>query len=457
MASYSRTVVIPDPVARFTPPSPGSGAWASAARLVRATGFGGTGSSIDAAAAMGTATYLTKVLAADPASDRGALATPPPELKMLPALGKDADADAKKSRNTQIKQQNQELTSWWLRRMVAVEQPFAERLTLLWHNHFATSTTKVRNAGWMLAQNQKLRALGRGDFHALALAMLTDAAMLYWLDGQRNTVGAPNENLSREFLELFALGHGDGYTEQDVREGARALTGWRIKPDGSTAVRPALHDNDVKTMLGVTGNLDENGYCDAALAPAAAARYLTTRMYGQLVSDHVPTVAAVSAGVAGYGGGRSITGLVTALLGSPDFTAATGTRVIGPVEWLVGTLRALQVPIDKASTVQNALSVLRGLGQVPFSPPNVAGWPTGAAWLSTAAADLRMTTAVSLTAKANLDTVSSAAPGGRIDATGYLLGIAKWSDRTAAVLKGFTADPKRLVTVALNSPEYLTY
>ena len=319
-------------VARFTPPAAGTSAWASAARLVRATGFGATGPSVDAAAAMGTAGYLRKVLAADPAQDAGAVSTPAPEFDILPAPGKNADIAARKAHNNQITQQTLQLSSWWLRRMVAVEQPFGERLTFYWHHHFATSNAKVRNARWMLAQNQKLRALGGGDFHALALAMLTDAAMLFWLDGQRNTVGAPNENLSREFLELFALGHGDGYTEQDVREGARALTGWRIADDGSTAVRPALHDNGVKTMLGVTGDLDEVGYCDAALAPAAAARYLTARIYGHLVSDHAPTVAAVQTGVAGYGAGRSVSGLVAALLGAPDFAAAAGTRVIGPVK-----------------------------------------------------------------------------------------------------------------------------
>ena len=456
-AAYRSGVSIIAQVVRFTPPATGSSAWASAARLVRATGFGATGKSVDAAAAMGSATYLAKALAADPAADRGALATPPPDLQVLPGLGKDADVAARKSRNEQIARESQELASWWLRRMVAVEQPLGERLTFCWHNHFATSSAKVRTARWMLAQNQKLRTMGRGDFHTLALAMLTDAAMLDWLDGEQNTVGAPNENLSREFLELFALGHGDGYTEQDVREGARALTGWRINPDGSTAVRPKLHDDGIKTMLGVTGNLDEKGYCDAALAPSAAARYLTTRMYGQLVSDHAPTVAVVQAGVAGYGAGRSVSGLLTALLGSPDFTAAQGTRVIGPVEWLVGALRALQVPVEKQATVSGALGVLRGLGQLPFQPPNVSGWPSGAAWLSTAAADLRMTTAMSLAAKANLDVVSAAAQSERVAATGYLLGIGRWSDRTAAVLKGFVADPQRLVTVALNTAEYLTY
>ena len=290
--------------------------WATAARLVRRTGFGATGAAVDAAAALGSTKYLATVLAADPARDRGAVATPPPQFEAIAKLDKGADITARKARNKQLRGQLQELAGWWVRRMVAVDQPFGEKLTFCWHNHFATSATKVRKADWMLAQNQKLRSMGRADFRPLALTMLTDAAMLFWLDGQKNTVGAPNENLSREFMELFALGHGDGYTEQDVREGARALTGWRIKPDGSTVMRPKLHDNDPKTLLGVTGNLDDVGYCDAILARPASPRYLVTRMYGQLVSDHAPTVAAVNAGVAGYGSERSMSGMLSAMLGS---------------------------------------------------------------------------------------------------------------------------------------------
>ncbi len=430
--------------------------WATAARLVRRTGFGATGAAVDAAAALGSTKYLATVLAADPARDRGAAATPPPQFEAIAKLDKAADITARKARNKQLRGQLQELAGWWVRRMVAVDQPFGEKLTFCWHNHFATSATKVRKADWMLAQNQKLRSMGRADFRPLALTMLTDAAMLFWLDGQKNTVGAPNENLSREFMELFALGHGDGYTEQDVREGARALTGWRIKPDGSTAMRPKLHDNDPKTLLGVTGNLDDVGYCDAILARPASARYLVTRMYGQLVSDHAPTVAAVNAGVAGYGSERSVSGMLSAMLGSADFTAATGTKVVSPVEWLVGAVRALQVPVpDQAATVK-LLATLRGLGQLPFYPPNVSGWPSGAAWLSTAAADLRMTTAGALVRKANLDAISAAAPTNRIEAVRHLLGVPAWSARTATVLKDAVADPRRLVTVALNTPEYLT-
>lgn len=432
------------------------GSWAAAARLVRRTGFGGTGAAIDAVVAMGTPRYLAMTLAADPDRDVGAIATPAPTFEPIVPLGKAAGTAARKSYNHQLQGQLQELTGWWVRRMVAVEQPFGEKLTFCWHDHFATSATKVRRAGWMLAQNQKLRTMGRGDFRPLALAMLTDAAMLFWLDGQQNTAGAPNENLSREFMELFALGHGDGYTEQDVREGARALTGWRISADGSTMLRPQLHDDGSKTLLGVTGNLDDVGYCDAILARPASPSYLATRMYGQLVSDHAPTLAVVNACVAGYGSTRSVTGMLSTMLGSADFTAAAGTQVINPVEWLIGAVRALKVPVPDQAAALKLIAVLRGLGQIPFYPPNVSGWPSGAAWLSTAAADLRMSTAAALVKRADLDPVSSVAAAGRVDAVAHLLGVPAWSARTAAVLKGVVSDPAQLVTIALNTPEYLT-
>src|ERR1700721_4778474 len=118
------------------------------------------------------------------------------------------------------------------RRMVPAPQPIHEKRTLLWHNHFATSAQKVRSASDMAAQNRKLRSLSLGDFRTLAYAMLTDAAMMHWLDAQTNTAKAPNENLAREFMELFTLGHGNGYTEDDVRHGHRALTGGAIRPTG---------------------------------------------------------------------------------------------------------------------------------------------------------------------------------------------------------------------------------
>ena len=194
-----------------------SDGWTTTARLLRRTGFGVTGAQVDAVAKQNWPDYVDAALRADPDKDPGAVATPMPTLADGHRPGKAASAQVRKEFNRELFSLMSGLSEWWLRRMVSVRQPVHEKLTLLWHNHFATSAKKVLFPGQMAAQNQKLRSLSLGDFRALAYAMLTDAAMLHWLDGDKNTVGANNENLAREFMELFALGHGNGYTEDDVR------------------------------------------------------------------------------------------------------------------------------------------------------------------------------------------------------------------------------------------------
>lgn len=431
--------------------------WIATARLVRRTGFGATGADVDAAVKIGAPAYVRAILAADPDRDSGAISTPPPSLPRVPPLGKAASVSDRQHRNQQVQAQLSALTAWWLRRMISVSQPFGEKLTFCWHNHFATAATKVREAAWLLQQNQTLRRLGRGDFRTLALAMLTDAAMLYWLDGQKNTARAPNENLAREFMELFALGHGDGYTETDVREGARALTGWKIRQDGTTYLAAAQHDDTTKTVLGVTGDLDVTGYCDAVLARSGGPSYLAARWWGQLVSDTEPGQPALAAITGAYGPTRDCAGMFTAMLTGSDFAAARSSLVIDPVDWLVGAVRTLRVPVPDDAAARKLLGVLRALGQLPFYPPNVSGWPTGQAWLSTAAADARMQAALALAKAADLSAVSTASVPSRLDAVGYLLGVGSWSPRSAAVLRGAASDPRQLVAIALNTPEYLVH
>lgn len=427
------------------------------ARLVRRTGFGATGAAVDAAVKLGAAPYIASLLAADPTRDPGAVATPVPSFVPITALAKGASKAQMQARNRQIGAQLEQMTAWWLRRMITVKVPFGEKLTFCWHNHFATAASKVRDAGWLLTQNATLRREGRGNFRTLALAMLTDAAMLRWLDGELNKAKAPNENLSREFMELFALGHGDGYTETDVREGARALSGWQIHRDGSTYLNPRHHDTGSKTFLGVTGNLDVTGYCDAVLSRPAGPGYLATRWWGQLVSDTAPSAGTVTSLVNAYGTGRDLGALFTTMFTLPVFEAAEGSLVLDPLEWLIGAVRALEIPVPDDKAALKLAAVLRTLGQVPFYPPNVSGWPNGQAWLSTVAADTRMHTALALTQTGDLSTISSAATSDRLDAVGYLLGVGAFSARSAAVLRAEIRNPPRLVAVALNTPEYLIH
>jgi len=433
-----------------------SDGWITTARVLRRAGFGVTGQQVDAVAAQDWSRYVDVALAADPDADPGAVATPMPTLPTLRGPGKGASVADRKEFNQQIFGQMTELSQWWLRRMTAVQQPIHEKLTLLWHNHFATSAEKVRVAAHMAAQNQKLRSLSLGDFHKLAYAMLTDAAMLRWLDAQTNTAKAPNENLAREFMELFTLGHGDGYTEDDVREGARALTGWVIRPGGEPTMVPKRHDRTAKTIFGVTRNFDAEGFCGLVLAQPKSPQYVAGRLWQQLASDTPPSPQALDRLVTAYGPGRNLGALTRAILTDDEFVGSRAAIVNTPAEWLVGVIRTLRVPVDTPARLKMADAALKSLGQRPFYPPDVGGWPHGRVWMSTASADVRMRAASQMARNGDLSTVEDTGAGDRIDAVGYLIGVGAWSDRTVTALQPLVRTPVQLVAAAVNTPEYLT-
>ena len=263
------------------------------------------------------------------------------------------------------------------------DRPFPERMTWFWHGHFATSIQKVRYANLMAIQNASQRRLGTGDFRALAQAMAVDPAMLLWLDGGGNRVGKPNENLAREFMELFTLGVGN-YTEDDVRAAARALTGWTVNVASSSATFvPKRHDPGPETVLGtVRRRHDEPGgraRRDAGVGPlprdaGVDAGSSPTRR---------PTRARSARSLNAYGAEHDVTALVRAAARTPAFRDPGSVLVREPVLWLTGALRALNVPASKVHAGSLAAG-LSGLGQVPFAPPNVGGWPAGTPWLTTA-------------------------------------------------------------------------
>jgi uncharacterized protein (DUF1800 family) len=409
--------------------------------LLRRTGFGTTGAAVEAATAHGYEATLDALL--NPGPDPGAIA--PPDLGDEPARPAKGD-DARRAYNQEIKARSQVLALWWLDRMVRVEQPLVERLTFSWHGHWATSIQKVRSPAMMLAQNQTLRARGRGDFRELARAMVRDPALLVWLDGQRNRKGKPNENLARELMELFTLGVGH-YSETDVREAARALTGWRVDRAHATAAPvPEQHDAGRKTVLGVTGDLDDRGLVDLLTARPESAAHVATRLWARHGSATLPadTLARL---VAAYGPDRDVTALLRALFLDPAFRADRSSLVASPVEYVVGVHRALGLTVPREGKAGRALlATLDALGQVPFRPPSVGGWPGGVAWLSTAATRERLTFAAAAAKQADLSGLTP-------DAAAHRLGVDAWTPRTLAALNG--ADPVRLMTLALVSPEYL--
>jgi uncharacterized protein (DUF1800 family) len=257
-------------------------------------------------------------------------------------------------------------------------------------------------------------------------------------------------------MELFALGHGNGYTEDDVRAGARALTGWIIGADGQASMIPKRHDFTAKTLFGLTRNFDAAGFCDTVLAQPKSAQYVAGHLWQQLASDEPPSPQALDRLVSAYGPGRDLRALTRAILTDHEFTGSRAAVVSTPIEWLVGVMRALQVPIDNPAQRKIADAALRALGQRPFYPPSVGGWPRGRVWLSTASAEARLRAATHLARLGDLSSIESAAPGDRIDAVGYLIGVGAWSDRTANALQPLVRRPPQLVAAAVNTPEYLT-
>lgn len=429
-------------------------------QLLRRTGFGASGAEIDAAVAQGYQATVDGLFA--PVPDPGALATPAPTGLVEVAAGAKTPGE-QKSANQQRAQQEYDLLAWWLQRMTAVQQPWTEKRTFFWHGHYATSIAKVHSAPLMLLQNQTMRQLGGGDFHTLMRTMFTDPALMIWLDAEGNTAKSPNENLARESMELFALGVGN-YTEDDVRAAAQALTGWRLNRLSDAAqFDPASHTSGPETILGRTANFDVDSFTDLLTAQPANAKFLASRMWFRLGSSATIPADTLGRLTAAYGPDWDLTALARAVFTDPRFVSGSTTDtqyalVKQPTEYVVGVLRALRIkpPATGSDQVSGVLrNVLNGLGQLPFAPPNVGGWPSGVLWLTTAAAQARITFATWAAQAGDISAVSDAAVSSRIDATAYLLGVDSFSDRTRSALSDVAADPEELVGLALMSPEYL--
>lgn len=424
-------------------------------RLLDRFGFGPLPGELDAAASGGFASTLGALL--NPGSDPGVAATPEPKLGAQPDFSGPAKSPGRKQAYQQLAGQVRTLTLWWLDRMVATQAPLAERLTWFWHGHYATSEQKVRSAVLMQRQNNTFRQLGGKDFPTLAKAMLVDPAMLIWLDGEQNRLGSPNENLARESMELFMLGIGH-YAETDVREAARALTGWTVNRNtGIARFVPKRHDSGAKNLLGRTGDYDVNSYADLVLSQPASPEFIASRMWCRLVSSTPPPTAVVDRLLLGYGPAGDLAGLLHAIASEPSFVDSSTMLVKQPVEWAVGLMRALDVRPGQlpAKDADALLAGLRGMGQAPFLPPNVGGWPADGAWLTTSAALARLRVAELVANHARLDAVTtvSAAAGPR--AVSDLLGVETWSPRTTAALAKVVGNPRALVATAACAPEYV--
>jgi hypothetical protein len=288
------------------------------------------------------------------------------------------------------------LKACWIYRMLFGPDPLGERLTLLWHNHFATSNLKVEDLKLMLAQNEIFRDLARSPFARLLNKVAHHPALLLWLDASANRKEHPNENLARELMELFTLGIGH-YTEKDIKEAARALTGWTVTDDVFHETK-AAHDPGEKTILGHTGNWTGDDFIKFVLDHPATAERLAKRLCDMLLGDGMADVAAVKALADGLRQhDLDIGWAVEVVVRSQAFFAEAnlGKRIVGPVEFLVGAARSLEM-FDKPPSTLLLADWSARLGQDLFYPPNVGGWPGGRSWITTQSMILRANYAAEL-------------------------------------------------------------
>jgi hypothetical protein len=278
--------------------------------------------------------------------------------------------------------ETQRLGVWWANRMLTTTRPLEEKLTLFWHGHFATGDAKVRDYRMMLRQNLMLRRNAEGPLRALLVGILKDPAMLVYLDNGENVKAHPNENFGRELLELFTMGVGH-YSEHDVREAARAFTGW-TNDVLEFRFDQAQHDFGEKTFLGRTGALDGTDIIDTVLAHDATGEFVAAKFYRYFVRDDISPAVKTEIGRRFKASGYQIKPLLKRIFLSKDFYSppSMATQIKSPVVLVVSTYK--KMGLRELPTVPDFGRLTGGLGQTLFDPPNVAGWAGGRTWITPA-------------------------------------------------------------------------
>lgn len=299
------------------------------------------------------------------------------------------------------------LGMWWCGRLLTTRRPLQEKMTLFWHNHFATSADKVNSAGTMWKQNETLRKNATGNFRTMLHDVGKDPAMIYWLDTEQDRVNNLNENFAREVMELFTLGIGH-YTENDIRQGARAYTGWSLKRGADSTpgfrsqdfiYRPLLHDDGDKTVFGQTGNYDGDQLLDILADMPQTAKYLVTKLWTMFVYPNPEPAIVDHLANVWRSQNLEIKPLLKTIMTMPEFYSAKAERAVykTPIDFVVTTARQMgvgtlvsvdpQQALVSPQTVQitrTAFATMSDQSMKLFYPPNVAGWKQGQAWISSA-------------------------------------------------------------------------
>ena len=272
------------------------------------------------------------------------------------------------------------LAYWWANRMLTTNRPLEEKMALFWHGHFATSEDKVRDYRKMKKQLELFQAKGLGDFRELLIGVAQDPAMLAFLDAGVNVKGSPNENFAREIMELFTMGVGN-YTEGDIREGARAFTGWNFKGT-DFVVNAEQHDAAEKSFLGERGTFDGVQAIDIILKKPVTAEFVAGKIYRFFVREDLSPELRQSLGEILRKNNYQLAPLLEAIFLSRDFysSASCGTHIKGPVELIVSTYKKLG--LKDVPGVPDLNETSSALGQTLFWPPTVAGWAHGRSWIT---------------------------------------------------------------------------
>lgn len=308
-------------------------------------------------------------------------------IKGVQDLGKiqQLTQDQKRQLRKQSADDLKNLNLTWLSEMINSEAQLTEKMSLFWHGHFACRIVNIYFQQQLL---NVIRQNALGNFGDLLREVSKSPAMLSFLNNQQNNKKHPNENFAREVMELFTMGRGN-YSEDDVKEGARAFTGWGFNAKGEFVNRPLLHDTGKKTFLGKTGNFDGDDIIDILLEQKATANFITQKIYRYFVNDTVDKNKVNMLAARFYQSNYNLQELMAGIFKSDWFYEEKniGSRIKSPVELIVGIRRLIPMELEKPEA---QLLFERTLGQILFYPPNVAGWPGGKNWIDSSALMFRM-------------------------------------------------------------------
>jgi uncharacterized protein (DUF1800 family) len=366
----------------------------AAAHILNRAAFGGTPKEVADLHAMGMWPAVEWLLTRGEESDLFPAPALEPSLGPAQQMQKDKNlAQAEKDMRrremqTAAREATRDLRDWWITRMAATPNPVREKAVLFWHGHWATSIQKVKDPFFMLQQNETLRARALGPFGIFARDMTRDPAMIRYLDLNSSKAGHPNENFARELMELFTLGEGH-YTENDIREAARAFTGYRIAPGtGGFRFAPRDHDGGSKSLFGKSGRFSGDEVVDLIVTQPRCAVFIASKLWEFYAGEKPAEPLARKLGGEYRRLGMDTGKFLAVMWTSEEFHSAKVVRrqIKSPVQWLMQTCRFLEVAPPEGPAAANILSQL---GQNLFAPPNVKGWDQGRAWISSSTLLLR--------------------------------------------------------------------